>query len=292
MRGLDPRIHLEKRIGKRHRPMTTQASEFFAYHAPALEAEEARHNLILAILDRAAREQAPDVRTWNLGTPGRCAAMSVGWPIVLGELDTPLCRQLAELTADIDYRGVVGPDLTAQWFAERATALGFAFLDPIRQGILALTGPPKYPGAPGHARPVTPDDASLFADWLMAFAAEATPHDPTPVRERLERAAGEGRHLFWVVDGEPVSVAGIGRRTRNAAAINGVYTPPALRGRGYAGSVTAAVVERAYAEGKAIACLYVDRRNPFSNRCYAKIGFEPVCASLHIPRHASADINR
>jgi predicted GNAT family acetyltransferase len=25
-------------------------------------------------------------------------------------------------------------------------------------------------------------------------------------------------------------------------------------------------------------------RNPFSNRCYAKIGFEPVCSSLHYVR--------
>jgi hypothetical protein len=40
-------------------------------------------------------------------------------------------------------------------------------------------------------------------------------------------------------------------------------TPPELRGRGYAGSVTAALVERIYAEGKSFACLYTDLRNPF-----------------------------
>jgi predicted GNAT family acetyltransferase len=265
-----------------------QASEFFAYHAPALEAQEARHNLLLAILENAAREQAQNIVTWSLGAPGQCAAMTIGWPIVLGELEAFQCRELATLTAAVEYRGVVGPDLTAQWFAERATELGMAFLEPIPQGISALSAAPKYPGAPGHARPVTSDDASLFADWMAAFAAEATPQDPTPMRERLERAAGEGRHLFWVAGGEPVSVAGIARRTRNAAAISGVYTPPPLRGRGYAGSVTAAVVERAYAEGKRIACLYIDLRNPYSNRCYAKIGFEPVCGSLHIPKRAIA----
>jgi predicted GNAT family acetyltransferase len=68
------------------------------------------------------------------------------------------------------------------------------------------------------------------------------------------------------------------------AAISQVYTPPALRGRGYAGSVVAAVVERIFAEGRDTACLYTDMRNPFSNRCYAKIGFRPVCESRHIPR--------
>jgi predicted GNAT family acetyltransferase len=124
----------------------------------------------------------------------------------------------------------------------------------------------------------------MFAEWSIAFAREAVPHDPPPSRERLEQVVGEGRHQFWIVDGEPVSMAGIVRRTRHAAAIAGVYTPPALRGRGYAGSVTAAVVEHAFAEGKTTACLYTDLRNPYSNRCYAKIGFRPVCLSWHYVR--------
>jgi len=125
---------------------------------------------------------------------------------------------------------------------------------------------------------------ALFVDWTIAFRREAVPHDPPPARERLEQVVAEGRHQFWIVDGEPVSMAGIVRRTRHAAAIAAVFTPPGLRGRGYAGSVTAAVVERAFAEGKTTACLYTDLRNPYSNRCYAKIGFKPVCQSWHYVR--------
>jgi RimJ/RimL family protein N-acetyltransferase len=159
-----------------------------------------------------------------------------------------------------------------------------AFLEPIPQQIHAIKDTPKYPGASGSARPIGPDDAQLFADWMTTFIREATPHDPVPPREHLTKIAGKGRHLFWIVGGEPVSMAGIVRRTRHAAAIAAVYTPPELRGRGYAGSVTAAVVERAFAEGKSMACLYTDLRNPFSNRCYAKIGFKPICSSWHYPR--------
>jgi len=47
----------------------------------------------------------------------------------------------------------------------------------------------------------------------------------------------------------------------------------------------AAVADRIFAEGKEAACLYTDLRNPFSNRCYARIGFKPVCVSWHIVRH-------
>ena len=45
-----------------------------------------------------------------------------------------------------------------------------------------------------------------------------------------------------------ISMAGIVRRLKTSAAITGVYTPPEFRGCGYAGSVTAATVERIYAE--------------------------------------------
>jgi predicted GNAT family acetyltransferase len=81
-------------------------------------------------------------------------------------------------------------------------------------------------------------------------------------------------------DNLPVAMAAIVRRIANTAAISFVYTPPPWRGRGYAGSVTAALVEYIFSQGRTTACLYTDLRNPFSNRCYAKIGFQPVCDAL------------
>jgi len=38
--------------------------------------------------------------------------------------------------------------------------------------------------------------------------------------------------------------------------------------------------------GKTSVCLYTDLRNPYSNRCYAKIGFKPHCDSWHYLRTA------
>ena len=264
-----------------------QPDEFVDFHLSALEANEVRHNVALAMFGRIATDPSLELRRWTLGSPGRCALQMPDRPIMLCELDEMQCRALAEQTRHLDYPGVVGPDLTARWFANRAIELDVQFLEPIPQQIHALSDKPAYPGAPGHSRPIGPEDPSLFADWMTAFIREATPHDAVPAREQLEEVAGEGRHMFWIREGDPVSMAGIGRRTRNAAAIAPVYTPPALRGRGYAGSVTAAVVERVFAEGKTAACLYTDLRNPFSNRCYAKIGFKPVCSSWHYPRDPS-----
>jgi RimJ/RimL family protein N-acetyltransferase len=255
---------------------------------PALEQDEVRHNLILANLGRLALDPSPNLRCWTLGPTGACAVQTPGYPIVLGELNQAQCRTLAEETRDLDYPGVVGPDQTALWFAEHAVALGLRFDDPIPQQIHVLRDKPSYPGAPGYSRLVVPDDADLFAEWSIAFLREAVPHDPVPDRELLKRSALHGHSLLWIVNSEPVSTATIGRRTRQTAAINRVYTPPHLRGRGYAGSVTAALVERIFEEGRNAACLYTDLRNPSSNHCYAKIGFKPACPSWHFPRGQAA----
>jgi predicted GNAT family acetyltransferase len=256
-------------------------ADFVEFHRPALEASEAKYNLILGTL---GQQVVPEFRRWTVGSAGACAIQSPGYPIVLGALAEAECHRLAEETSALELPGVVGCDDTATWFVDRAVALGLAFMNPIPQQIYALGDRPNYPGAPGHARPVSAEDAALFADWMTVFRGEVSPHDPVIPRERLEKAASAGHYLFWVVDGQPVSMAGIVRRTRHSGAIAPVYTPPPLRGRGYAGSVTAAVVERVFAEGKTVACLYTDLRNPFSNRCYAKIGFKPVCFSRHFVR--------
>ncbi len=258
--------------------------DFVAHHLPALEADEARHNLILAILGRALAEPGVGLRFWSLDSPGACAIQTPGKPVILGALDAPQCRRLAEMLRAAEIPGVVGPDQSAMLVSDRLEAMGLRFPERIPMEILALRGRPRHPGAPGSARAVTAADAALFAEWRIAFAQEATPHDPVPTPDELARSAASGDHLFWTVDGAPVSVASIGRRTRRGVVINGVYTPPALRSRGYAGAATAALVERGYAEGKSLACLYVDCRNPASNRSYAKIGFAPVCVSWHCVR--------
>ena len=258
-----------------------QVAEFIEYHQPALEVDEVKYNLILGLLESRANTE---LRLWSIGAPGECAIQHPGHPIVLGALTREQCRRLADETVALDYPGVVGSDDTAEWFVDRAVERGIRFHEPVPQQIQMLNTNPIYPGADGAARHVCADDATLFADWMLAFYEEAVPKEQKPSSQQLQAAASSERYSFWVVNGEPVSMAGIRRRTRHVGAISGVYTPPLLRGRGYAGSITAAVVERIFGEGKTAACLYTDLRNPFSNRCYAKIGFKPICLSSHFVR--------
>jgi GNAT superfamily N-acetyltransferase len=256
--------------------------EFAEYHTPALEHDEARHNLMLGLLARLLNNAEPnsDVRLWTFGASGQCAMQtSPRNALVLGELDERQCRAFADETLGLDYPGVVGFDPIVFWFVQRAVEHDVRFLEPVPQQICALRQRPIYPKVGGAARIVNSADVNLFGQWLTAFLMEAAPHDPLPTREGVERTAAAGNFRFWMVDGEPVAMAGIVRRTRQGAAIAGVYTPPALRNRGYAAAVTAATVDSVFAEGRTMACLYSDLRNTASNRCYAKIGFKPVCRS-------------
>ncbi len=260
------------------------SSEFHDFHMPALANDEARHSVLISILRQAKSGQGEPDRTWTLGGPGSCAAQTPGRAIVLGDVTRAQCRTLAEEVATTDFPGVMGAGCTATWFAARAEELGLSFKDPMPQQIYVLNAPPKHPDVLGRARPVTVDDAALYAEWMTAFHREATPDDPLPTQEALRSWAGADGQLLWQVDGEPVSIALILRPSRDCAAIGAVYTPPALRNRGYAGAVTAAAADRILADGKRTACLYTDLRNAAANRCYAKIGFEPWCESWSYAR--------
>jgi RimJ/RimL family protein N-acetyltransferase len=249
--------------------------------------DEVRFNLLVSVLARARDDASFAADVWSFGEPGACAVQGPGWPIGLGDLSQQHCTALADACAERPYPGVNGPGLTAEWFVARAGALGHRFGPPVPQRIHAISGPPRHPGAPGLARSVQEDDIPLAADWMEAFLQEALPFDTPPPRDVIERGLRKGTTWLWVLDDRPVSMAAITRRSPRAAAISHVYTPPAERGRGYAGAVTATLVELIQRDGRPIACLYTDARNPASNRCYARIGFQPVCDSHFFARQTN-----
>ena len=162
-------------------PNAMPPREFAAYHLPALERDEARHNLIVAVLGRLAGENPPELLLWSLGEPGQCAIEAPGYPIVLGDMNAAQCHALAEATRSLDYPAVVGADETARWFVERATELGVTFREPIPQQILVLCDKPVYPGVPGQARKVDAADTPLFSEWMTAFSREGADRGSAPI---------------------------------------------------------------------------------------------------------------
>ena len=194
------------------------------------------------------------------------------------------CYAFAEATSEADYPGVVGNGDTALSFAERALHLGVNLSKKFPQEIQALWMPRRVPGAPGFPRQVSSKDFRLFRAWIHAFVKEAIPSDPVLADDALVNDLRSRRHWLWTLEDKPVSMAAITRRTRTVAFVNSVFTPPEHRNRGFGAAITAIVSREIFEEGRRAACLYTDLRNPASNRCYAKLGFVPVCKSWLVIR--------
>ncbi len=76
-------------------------------------------------------------------------------------------------------------------------------------------------------------------------------------------------------DGRPVFKAEVAQESREAWLIEGVYTAPGTRGRGFAKLAMVILADAALARGR-ISCLYVHRRNEIAIGVYRRIGYETV----------------
>lgn len=133
------------------------------------------------------------------------------------------------------------------------------------------------PAPPGRARVAGPADRGLLARWYTDFCVavgETAVRDP---RDWAEEHAGSGAVTFWETpDGTPVSMAGRSPVVAGQVRVTAVHTPEHLRGRGYAGAVTAEVSRVAVESGAAEVLLFTDLANPTSNGLYQRIGYRPV----------------
>ena len=139
---------------------------------------------------------------------------------------------------------------------------------------------PPDPAPPGRARLATAADRDRLTAWYAAFEEEVGEPSNDPGRAIDDRMGYDGL-MVWEVDGVPVSMAG---RTRPAAGmlrVGPVFTPADLRGRGYAGAVTAAV-SRAAQDLVDEVLLFTDMANPTSNAIYQRLGYRPVADRLVI----------
>ena len=266
---------------------------FLAEAGPLLFADEARHNLALGIASvlRDALELYPERRFWSVWDGGAVVAAALRTPPQNLVLARP--RDRAALAAlvdgiDDDPPGLVAAlpeadDFAELWRTTRSRTVERAR----RQGIYALERVQPVPTPTGAARVAGSGDRELLADWWLAFSHEALPHMPANV-DLARRAVAhrltslDAGVLVWEDGGETVSIAGWGGPTPNGMRIGPVYTPPQLRGAGYATALVAALSQRLLDEGRRFCFLYTDLANPTANAIYVRIGYEWVCESAEL----------
>jgi len=196
----------------------------------------------------------------------------------------PLVDALAARGAELP--GVTGPARVAGVFTERWSRTRRVTASvTMQQGLYDLTKViPPDPVAPGALRVACTDDVDLVAGWMAGFGGDARlPSQESDALRKSAAARVAGGGLFmWELEGAPVSMASLQGSTRNGIRVSFVYTPPELRGRGFASACVAAVSDRALASGKRFCTLYTDLANPTSNSIYQRVGYRRIGESVMI----------
>ena len=177
--------------------------------------------------------------------------------------------------------GVGGLRAPAEAFADEwVSRTGTSASVRMQVGRFDLPVRPRLPfDVPGSFRSARSVDAPLVEEWHQQFhvAIDGAAARPAP----LDRHLAAGLVGLWVRGGRPVSMAYASPASGGVTRISGVWTPPELRGQGYASAVVAALSAARQDAGEAC-MLYTDLANPTSNAIYQALGYRRVGDSIHI----------
>ena len=130
-----------------------------------------------------------------------------------------------------------------------------------------------------HGRRLVAGDLDLVAAWRAAYTVETlgavdSPQLRAEARAEMEQTLREGRSWLLEAEGRPVASTSFNAVIAEAVQVGGVWTPPPLRGRGYARAVVAASLLDARAAGHQRAILFTGEANVPAQRAYAALGFQ------------------
>ena len=270
-----------------------QASDFLAFIRTELERNEVLNGLPLGITLRLQNspghiEIPPYLATVeDEGKLIMAAVMTPPFRLIVtsnqqdsfGEAPSLLIHNLREQKLSVP--GVVGPSPLSDLFARTWTSLtGEASHLRTHQRLFELTQVIAPRPGTGSLRIATPDDIALVIRWIKAFQEEAA-HTSLSDEESLAWARtriGNNEVYFWVLpDATIVSLVASTRPVSRVISIGPVYTPPELRGHGYASRSVAALSQHLLDTGWERCSLFTDLSNPTSNSIYQQIGYQPVC---------------
>lgn len=179
--------------------------------------------------------------------------------------------------AGVTLPGVGGEAGTVARFAGQLTELTGTAAEPFNgQRIYELDGVPTPGKARGRLRAVESTDFELILEWMHGFGQD-TGERCLP-EEGIRRRVASGQFWLWEDNGA-CSVAAHTAPVHGVTRIQAVYTPPALRDRGYAGACVAALSARLQDAGHRCV-LYADLANPVSNKLYRRMGYRAAVECL------------
>ena len=248
-----------------------------------LLASEAEHNLhlSLAYVRRDAGATGADVLFGTVEQDGDLVGCVIRTPphkVLITSMPPEAAPDIVGPVAELydEIPAVLGPADSAVAVASAWTALkGGGWETGMQQRIYRLDQVEPVRPVPGAMRLATMDDLELLTDWGTGFARDAG-HGFLLAREQVNRMIERQDPHIWQ-DESPASMAVAQGATPNGCRVGYVYTPPELRGRGYASALVARLSQRMLDSGMTFCVLYTDLGNPTPNAIYQRIGYNAIC---------------
>lgn len=263
---------------------------FLSLASRLLQPHAAFYNLLLGLAVRASEN--PQSTSWGVHILSPTSEslllalqVSPSSPLILAECGPDPSAAWPELSnalhqAGRDFCEIRGPEKTvAAWLDFWQKQQGGSGQVLMRQGVYSCTQVSSPPPLPGHLRLATTSDLSLLIQWLGGFYQEALFETRPPEVElqvSVQQKLNEGALFVWENDTQPCAMAAIVRRPPGGAAISWVYTPPELRGQGWASICVAALTEQLLGSDQSYTCLFTDLNNAQSNRIYQRLGYQEL----------------
>jgi RimJ/RimL family protein N-acetyltransferase len=251
-----------------------------------LRSRPVQHTTLLTLVDTLRRRgphayasEDPLFGTWR--TPSEVVAgvlvQTPPFPMLFSAIPREAVPAAVDLLADRTLTGVnmlagAADTFVAGW-RRRTGAAATVHMRTRLYRLDALIPPPVPP--PGRARPGEPGDRETAIRWMYEFF-EFIGERPRDVEPLVDERIGDGLMTVWETGGTPVSIVLRSRPQAGMIRIQNVYTPPDLRGKGYAGAATAAATRAALAAGATDVVLHTDLANPTSNALYQRLGYRPI----------------
>jgi predicted GNAT family acetyltransferase len=141
--------------------------------------------------------------------------------------------------------------------------------------------PPILAEGAVRCRHATEAELPLLVEWRTAFVVEALGGSASPEQRAAcldELRLLHARGCAWVLVRGPTAVSHcvFNARLPDIVQIGAVWTPPALRGRGYARAVVAGALRAARTEGASRAVLFAEPANAAARTAYVALGFQRI----------------
>lgn len=217
------------------------------------------------------------LRLWWVGPESVVAITRSGMLMALLAGDADLFRLRGALSG-LAVTGAVGPTQSIRPVLAALHLDGLAMRRDSDEPAFALDlSALRVPDLPGSALvPASGAFRDILTDWRTAYHVEIPGSPADEARQLAEKDirsyVARGSHRVLVVNGDPVAMTGFNATLPEIVQIGGVYTPPALRNRGYARQVVALHLAESRAAGVTRAVLFA-ASDPAA-RAYRAVGFQ------------------